>query len=174
MDALATELLTILELAVGVEPGRLNRLCQQPMGMLTANWYPALTALQPRADQWRIAPHTDFGTVTVLDREPGIGGLQVQLSDGTWVDAPWVPGSLTINVGDLLTVWSGQRWPSARHRVLAPSPEAPAEELTSLVYFHAPSFDAIIEPTLPSADYLLGKVAQLATPAKESTRANAV
>jgi len=37
-------------------------------------------------------PHTDFGTVTVLDREPGRGGLQIYTLDGTWIDAPYRSG----------------------------------------------------------------------------------
>ncbi|WP_069884724.1 hypothetical protein [Streptomyces luteocolor] len=43
----------------------------------------------------------------------------------------------TLNIGDLMARWSGDRWRSGRHRVLPPPPDAPHEELTSLVYFHS-------------------------------------
>src|SRR6266581_4009017 len=78
------------------------------------------------------ATHTDFGTVTILDREPGRGGLQVWTTEDGWADAPYVPGALTINTGDLLARWSGGRWKSNRHRVLPPQAEAPDEDLVSL------------------------------------------
>ncbi|WP_406502122.1 hypothetical protein OHA04_38690 [Streptomyces sp. NBC_01590] len=54
-----------------------------------------------------------------------------------WQDAPYEPGTYMLNIGDLMARWSGDRWRSGRHRVLPPPPEAPQEELTSLVYFHA-------------------------------------
>ncbi|MDW4761787.1 hypothetical protein NQ353_28120, partial [Escherichia coli] len=83
-------------------------------------------------------------TVTVLDREPGAGGLQVFSDDGGWADAPYDPAALTVNIGDLLEYWSGRRWPSGRHRVLPPQPEAPEEDLVSLIYFYEANHDALV------------------------------
>jgi isopenicillin N synthase-like dioxygenase len=111
------------------------------------NWYPPLDHVgPPLPGQWRIGPHSDFGSVTVLDRQPGLGGLQVQLTDGTWVDAPWVEGSLVLNCADLLAAWSNGRWRSAPHRVLPPSEQAPGESLVSLVYFCEPDPAVTIGP----------------------------
>jgi isopenicillin N synthase-like dioxygenase len=84
--------------------------------------------------QLRVSPHTDVGTLTVLDRRPGSDGLQVRALDGRWVDAPSVPGALTVNAGDLLARWTGDRWRSTPHRVLPPPVETPTEELLSLAY----------------------------------------
>jgi len=36
----------------------------------------------------------DFGTVTILDREPGRGGLPVWTEEDGWEDAPHVPGAV--------------------------------------------------------------------------------
>ncbi|HUZ54259.1 MAG TPA: 2OG-Fe(II) oxygenase family protein, partial [Streptosporangiaceae bacterium] len=69
---------------------------------------------------------------TILDREPGRGGLQVWTEEDGWEDAPFTPGAVTINAGDLLARWSGGRWKSNRHRVLPPRAEAPDEDLVSL------------------------------------------
>src|SRR5262249_61978823 len=97
---------------------------------------PMTLAGEPEAGQFRIGPHTDFGTITILDREPGRGGLQVWTPQDGWEDAPYEPGALTVNTGDLLARWSGGRWKSNRHRVLPPQAEAPDEGLVSLVYFY--------------------------------------
>ncbi|GAB99295.1 putative oxidoreductase [Gordonia namibiensis NBRC 108229] len=111
------------------------------------NHYPAMTVLgQPEPGQYRIGPHTDFGTVTVLDREPGSGGLQVYSQDGGWADAPYDPAALTVNIGDLLEYWSGGRWPAGRHRVLPPQPDAPEEDLMSLIFFYELDHDAVVTP----------------------------
>jgi isopenicillin N synthase-like dioxygenase len=111
------------------------------------NRYPPLSVTGPAADgQFRVAPHTDWGILTILDRQPGYGGLQVQALDGTWADAPHVPDALTVNVADLLSRWTGERWRSTRHRVLPPPPEAPDEELVSLIVFLEAEMDTLISP----------------------------
>jgi isopenicillin N synthase-like dioxygenase len=106
----------------------------------------------PQAGQFRVAPHTDWGILTILDRQPGYGGLQIQGLDGTWGDAPYVPGALTVNVADLLSRWSGGRWRSTRHRVLPPSAQAPDEELISLIVFLEAEVDTVIRPVAGDLD----------------------
>ena len=66
-----------------------------------------------------------------------------------WEDAPFVPDAFTINTGDLLARWSGDRWKSNRHRVLPPQADAPDEDLVSLVYFYEADRDAVIEALQP-------------------------
>jgi isopenicillin N synthase-like dioxygenase len=111
------------------------------------NRYPPLTATGPAVEgQFRVAPHTDWGILTILDRQPGYGGLQVQSPDGSWADAPSVPDALTVNVADLLSRWTGERWRSTRHRVLPPPTQAPDEELVSLIVFLEAEMDTVIKP----------------------------
>ena len=111
------------------------------------NRYPPLAVTGPAAaGQYRVAPHTDWGILTILDRQPGYGGLQVQALDGTWADAPYVPGAFTVNVADLLARWTGERWRSTRHRVLPPPDQAPQEELVSLIVFLEAEMDTVISP----------------------------
>jgi len=103
--------------------------------------------------QFRVAPHTDWGILTILDRQPGYGGLQIQTPDGTWADAPYVPDALTVNVADLLSRWTGERWRSTRHRVLPPPREAPDEDLISLIVFLEAEVDAVIRPVAGDRDF---------------------
>jgi isopenicillin N synthase-like dioxygenase len=118
------------------------------------NRYPPRTETGPPLDgQFRVAPHTDWGILTVLDRQPGYGGLQIQMTDGTWADAPYAPGAFTVNVADLLARWSGDQWRSTRHRVLPPPAEAPSEELISLIMFLEADPDTLIEPLRPGTSY---------------------
>ncbi len=150
MRALADELLVLCAVAVGLEPDFFTRHTGHATHTMNINWYPPMAvAGAPEPGQFRIGPHTDFGTVTILDREPGRGGLQVWTEQDGWEDAPYVPGALTINTGDLLARWSGGRWKSNRHRVLPPQAEAPEEDLVSLVYFYEADHDAVIESLQP-------------------------
>lgn len=147
MEALHVELLRMLARALGLDDDYLAVKASHAVNTMNTNWYPPLTVTgTPAFNQFRIGPHSDFGTITILDRQPGLGGLQVQIEDDEWTDAPWEPGSLTVNCGDLLQLWTGGRWRSARHRVLPPSADAPEESLISLIYFCEPDADTVVEP----------------------------
>ncbi|WP_029434119.1 isopenicillin N synthase family oxygenase [Blastococcus sp. URHD0036] len=149
--ALADDLLEVFSSALGLPEEFFTSRCAAPPWSVNLNWYPPHSAVGTVSDdQFRIGPHSDFGTLTILDREPGTGGLQVCTAEGDWVDAPFVPGALTINTGDLLARWTGDRWRSTMHRVLPPPADVPTEELLSLVFFHEADPDVVVE-TLPTA-----------------------
>jgi isopenicillin N synthase-like dioxygenase len=150
MRELADELLVVCAAALGLDRDFFTRHTGHATHTMNINWYPPMTlAGQPEPGQFRIGPHTDFGTVTILDREPGRGGLQVWTEQDGWEDVPYQPGAFTINAGDLLARWSGARWKSNRHRVLPPQAEAPDEDLVSLVYFYEADHDAVVESLRP-------------------------
>ena len=150
MRQLADQLLELCAAALGLDRDFFTRYTGHATHTLNINWYPPIAvAGEPEPGQFRIGPHTDFGTVTVLDREPGLGGLQVWTESDGWQDAPYDPAAFTINTGDLLARWSGDRWKSNRHRVLPPRAEAPDEDLVSLVYFYEADVDAVIESLRP-------------------------
>jgi isopenicillin N synthase-like dioxygenase len=151
MRRLADDLLALCALALGQPRSFFTAAGDHPTHTLNLNWYPPITVVgEPLPGQFRIGPHTDFGTVTILDREPGSGGLQVwDAATDTWSDAPYVPDAFTINTGDLLARWSGDRWTSNRHRVLPPPADAPSESLVSLVYFHETNHDTVVEALQP-------------------------
>jgi isopenicillin N synthase-like dioxygenase len=152
MRGLADELLVICAAALGLENDFFTRHTGHATHTMNINWYPPMAvAGEPEPGQFRIGPHTDFGTVTILDREPGRGGLQVWTEADGWEYVPYHPGTFTINAGDLLARWSGGRWKSNRHRVLPPQAEAPDEDLVSLVYFYEADHDAVIESLRPPA-----------------------
>jgi isopenicillin N synthase-like dioxygenase len=170
MRALSDELLTIFAAALGLEPTHFTAHTRHPTYTFNINWYPAMSRVgRPEANQFRIGPHTDFGTVTVLDRQPGVGGLQVYTKEGEWEDAPFAPGAFTVNIGDLMARWTGDRWRSTRHRVLPPSADAPEEDLVSLIFFYEADHNARISslppplghvsyPDVRASDYLKAKL----------------
>jgi isopenicillin N synthase-like dioxygenase len=156
MAALQRELLSLLGCALGLGADFFCRHLEHPTYGFNINWYPGTEVVgEPQPGQFRIGPHTDFGTVTILDRQAGKGGLQVYTDAGGWEDAPYDPAAFTINIGDLMARWTGDRWRSGRHRVLPPPADAPAEELISLVYFGECTPGTLVE-SLPAP---LGRVA---------------
>ncbi|MEH3140906.1 MAG: isopenicillin N synthase family oxygenase [Mycobacterium kyogaense] len=150
MRRVADDLLALFAHALGLPLNPFAEMASMPTWTMNINHYPPVSVVgDPEPGQFRIGPHTDFGTVTILDREPGAGGLQVFSEEGGWEDAPYDPAALTVNIGDLLEYWSGRRWPSGRHRVLPPQPHAPEEDLVSLIYFYEANHDAVVTPLTP-------------------------
>jgi isopenicillin N synthase-like dioxygenase len=92
--------------------------------------------------------HTDFGIVTVLWADQ-VKGLQVLASDGTWNDVSPADDALLINLGDVTTRWTNERWMSTLHRVKPPIVDGTIERRRSAAYFHDGNADAVIAP-LPS------------------------
>jgi isopenicillin N synthase-like dioxygenase len=106
---------------------------------------------QAGQDLFGLAPHTDFGCITLLWQDDN-GGLQVQeRSTQRWIPAPPIPGTLVINVADLLQRWTNDRYVSTPHRVL----NASGRERFSIATFYDPDFKAVIDP----ADLGLGRAA---------------
>jgi isopenicillin N synthase-like dioxygenase len=106
--------------------------------------YPPRRSHTPAPGQLGCGVHTDYGTVTVL-ADDGIGGLQVMHRNGTWMDVH-VPGdALVVNLGDLMAVWTNDRWISNPHRVVNP----PDTDRYSMPLFVTPPFHATIS-CLPS------------------------
>ena len=151
-NALVNDLLEVCAMALKLPLDYFTARCAHPPYSVNLNRYPARQQLASfGAGAFRIGPHTDFGTLTILDRQEGRGGLQVCSASGEWVDAPFVPGTFTVNTGDLLARWTGDRWRSTPHRVLPPDPGAPAEELISLIFFHEADPASVVS-TLPGAE----------------------
>lgn len=137
MREVSNRVLEVLGVALGEEVDHFTAHTQRATWGFNINWYPGVDRVGPAAPgQFRIGPHTDFGTVTLLDRQWGVGGLQVYTDEGGWEDAPFDPDALTMNIGDLMARWVDNRWRAGRHRVLPPPVDVPSEELMSLAWFY--------------------------------------
>jgi isopenicillin N synthase-like dioxygenase len=98
----------------------------------------------PEPGQLRLGAHTDYGSLTLLYQDETPGGLQVH-RDGVWRDAPIVPGTFVVNIGDLMSRWTNDRWVSTLHRVQNPAQGRWDVPRLSIPYFHQPNYDAVIE-----------------------------
>jgi isopenicillin N synthase-like dioxygenase len=118
------------------------------------------------ADQFGVAPHTDYGCITLLWQDE-VSGLQVKELGGEWIDAPPIPDTLVVNVGDLLARWSNDRFRSTPHRVVNRS----GRERYSIATFYDPTYGAIVDPCdlnlegeapryapVAAGDYILGRI----------------
>jgi isopenicillin N synthase-like dioxygenase len=83
--------------------------------------------------------------MTLLHQDP-TGGLEVRNSDGEWIPAPYIPGTMVVNIGDLMAKISGGRWVATFHRVRSTKKKSDAESgRFSVPFFFEPGIDCIIE-----------------------------
>lgn len=112
-----------------------------PLSRCSFVYYPPQDA-QAGADQFGVGPHTDFGVLTVLCQDD-VGGLQVEDANGDWIEAPPLPGTLLVNVADLLARWTDGAYKSTPHRVVNRS----GRERLSLVLAFDPNPETLIDST---------------------------
>lgn len=119
-------------------------------GFVRLNYYPVADPLEGRDDvehldsaSMGVHHHTDAGALTVLLQD-SVGGLQVY-NDDAWYDVPPLEGAFVVNTGDMMQVWSNDRYRAAVHRVRAME----TSDRYSVPFFFNPAADASIEP-LPS------------------------
>ena len=110
---------------------------------LRLNFYPRYTGDTPTSETFGVNHHTDAGVLTLLlqDDQPGLEVFR----DGRWYLVEPVPGALVINIGDIVQVWSNDRYRAALHRVVT----NPQRDRYSAPYFFNPSYDTDYAP-LPS------------------------
>ena len=154
-------------IGLGLEPDFFLRTASRPLSRASFVFYPPQPA-EMGQNQFGVGPHTDFGVLTVLCQD-SVGGLQVQDSNGEWVEAPPIEGTLIVNVADLLARWTNGAYKSTPHRVV----NASGRERLSLVLAFDPDPDTMIdarqiyredagqaEPPITCGDYLVWRFAK--------------
>jgi isopenicillin N synthase-like dioxygenase len=78
--------------------------------------------------------------LTILAQDE-TGGLQLRNSAGEWIEAPPIPGTFVVNLGDQMARWTNERYQATPHRVINRS----RRERYAVPFFFDPDYDAVIE-----------------------------
>ncbi|KAK5044572.1 hypothetical protein LTR84_010696 [Exophiala bonariae] len=122
LQDLARRFLDVVTEALGLEAGTLSAFTGPQDRIKLAHYRPAAHATLDAQSQG-VGPHKDSsGWITLLLQasDPSIKGLQVLSKDGIWLDAPPVPGSLVVNMGQAFEVATNGVCKATTHRVLLP------------------------------------------------------
>lgn len=111
----------------------------KPMGQLRLIYYPPQEA-PIHADEIGIGAHTDYECFTIL--KTGGPGLQVRNTDGDWIEAPPIPDTFVINIGDMMQRWTNDLFQSTPHRVINTS----GRPRYSLPFFYGANADTVVAP----------------------------
>ncbi|MEM7653664.1 MAG: 2-oxoglutarate and iron-dependent oxygenase domain-containing protein [Pseudomonadota bacterium] len=143
MNGLAHRILRGMALALELDEDYFVDRTQKPLAQLRLLHYPpqAGTVVERTLG---CGAHSDYGTLTILLQD-SVGGLQLQNANGEWIEAPPIPGTFIINVGEQMARWTNDRFPATLHRVINRS----GKERYSVPFFFDPDYDTMVE-TLPS------------------------
>jgi isopenicillin N synthase-like dioxygenase len=134
MAAVADELLRLFSLGLGLGEDHLRaRFTGETMSLVKLIHYP------PTPDDGAgVNAHHDTGFLTLL-ASFGAPGLEIETAEG-WTPAPFVPGGIVVNLGEMLQAMTGNYLVATPHRVVAKG------ERWSVGYFHGPALDAPLSP----------------------------
>lgn len=108
--------------------------------------YPGESDPEPKQG---VGSHRDGGVLTLLLVEPGKGGLQVEYQ-GRWIDAPQVPGTFVVNIGEMLELATNGYLKATLHRVISP---LRGTDRISLPFFYNPALDATMPRLAVSPEF---------------------
>jgi isopenicillin N synthase-like dioxygenase len=140
MLVLAKKMVQVFSVAFGLNANTLDNYFSKPTTFLRLQYYPEQPSFIPE-DQYGIAPHTDYGFLTILAQD-NQGGLQVRNNLGEWIEAPPIPNTFVLNSSDMLKRLSNDTYLSTPHRVINHS----GKKRYSIPFFIEPNMHASIAP----------------------------
>ncbi|KAG6584983.1 2OG-Fe(II) oxygenase superfamily protein [Phytophthora cinnamomi] len=141
MEYISRRLLKVFAVALGEEPAFFDQFFHgDNSSFLRLNHYPV--APEPEKTMG-VYHHTDAGALTVLLQDDEVASLQAFHRDSqTWTLVPPRKGTYTINIGDMVQVWSNDKFVAPLHRVLANG----GADRFSAPFFYNPSYRAQVGP----------------------------
>lgn len=144
-NALSEVLARAFSLALGQNADFLPNLLNPATQLLKVNHYPPQDNPTTVSDIG-VVPHSDEGSFTILWQDEN-GGLEIESKSGEWVQAPPIPGTMVVNLGNMMQIWSNGEFSSTPHRVINRS----GADRYSIPLFSYARSDAPITPLLNGA-----------------------
>eukprot|EP01060_Flectonema_neradi_P033466 TRINITY_DN5629_c1_g1_i1.p1 TRINITY_DN5629_c1_g1~~TRINITY_DN5629_c1_g1_i1.p1 ORF type:complete len:348 (+),score=71.24 TRINITY_DN5629_c1_g1_i1:54-1097(+) len=143
--SIALQLLSAMAVGIGVAPDHYEEAFEEDSSFIRLNYYPKC----PTPEKfWSISHHTDAGAITVL-YQTMVKSLQVfNISRKKWYEVEPLPDTFVINTGDIMQVWSNDKYTAPLHRVKAQAEQS----RISIPLFLNPSYETNYEPSAPTKE----------------------
>ena len=135
LEKTAKHILRALALYLNIEEDYFDQYIKNGNSILRPIHYPPI--LEDPKEAVRASAHGDINLITLLMGAHG-KGLQVQHSNGEWVDAVASEDELMINIGDMLSRHTNNLLKSTVHRVINPDRELLKKSRYSIPFFMHP------------------------------------
>ncbi|MEJ2382866.1 MAG: 2-oxoglutarate and iron-dependent oxygenase domain-containing protein [Xanthomonadales bacterium] len=145
LDRLGGRILGLIARFLGLDAGWFEPHVDRGNSILRAIHYPPIGSRETPAV--RAARHEDINLITLLIGS-NEAGLEILARDGGWVPVTSIPGTIVVNIGDMMKRLTNDVLPSTPHRVVNPAGVAAAQSRYSIPFFLHPNPDFVIR-TLP-------------------------
>jgi isopenicillin N synthase-like dioxygenase len=147
MESLGLAMLPLYARSLDLPDDHFAAFFVQPSITLRISSYPPQEGFD--GEEFGTGPHTDAGFMTML-AQAEVPGLEILHRDGSWRQAPVLPGHFLVNIGQMLTRWTNDLYPSTPHRVINLS----GRQRFSMPFFFDPDLEAMIAclPTCQGTD----------------------
>ena len=135
LEKTAKHILRALALYLNIEEDYFDKYIKNGNSILRPIHYPPI--LEDPKEAVRASAHGDINLITLLMGAHG-KGLQVQHSNGEWIDAVASEDELMINIGDMLSRHTNNLLKSTVHRVVNPDRELLKKSRYSIPFFMHP------------------------------------
>ena len=135
LEKTAKYILRALALYLNIEEDYFDKYIKNGNSILRPIHYPPI--LEDPKEAVRASAHGDINLITLLMGAHG-KGLQVQHSNGEWIDAVASKDELMINIGDMLSRHTNNLLKSTVHRVVNPDRELLKKSRYSIPFFMHP------------------------------------
>ena len=135
LENTAKHILRALALYLNIEENYFDQYIKNGNSILRPIHYPPI--LDDPKEAVRASAHGDINLITLLIGAHG-KGLQVQHSNGEWIDAMAAKDELMINIGDMLSRHTNNLLKSTVHRVVNPDRELLKKSRYSIPFFMHP------------------------------------
>ena len=136
---LGFHILRAFEYALETEEGFFTNKYTKPLSRTRVCYYPQQTENSIDIAHIGIGAHTDYECFTTVWQD--VEGLQMLGDDGRWRLVPPIPGTIALNLGDLMQMWTNDVFKSTLHRVINTS----GRERYSLVQFFGVDYNVMVE-----------------------------
>lgn len=161
LSLLASELLAIIaknspaEVRRGYSEDLAGMITSAPSSLLRILHYPPLLGAQNdvAAGAVRAAEHGDINLITLLPAASS-PGLEVKGVNGNWHVVESDPGSIVVNIADMLEMASGGFFPSTLHRVVNPQGKDANKARYSMPFFAHPRPEVRLSPMHTAQSFL--------------------
>ena len=145
LSGLSRQILRMMSLALGLDELHMEQVFgENPSPYLKLIRYP-----QTLEGGQGVGVHKDSGFLTLLlqDENPG---LEAQANDDSWHPVDPVPGSLVVNMGELLQLVTHNYFIATPHRVI----NRAGKQRYSSAFFYSPDLNTVLEPLPLGCEYL--------------------
>ncbi|XP_042216369.1 2-oxoglutarate-Fe(II) type oxidoreductase-like [Homarus americanus] len=140
--ALSNTIMTALSLSLGKDPDYLaslhkDRGTANSSTSMRVNYYPPVPSTVAEGTT-RFGAHRDYSTLSFIVQD-NTGGLQVQDTEGSWLDVNPIPGTIILLAGEFFVSYSGDKFIAPLHRVIISAEELQRSvpRITTNYFVHA-------------------------------------